>query len=77
MRDPFTAGEGLAGSIGDRVSDASSCGAVLEEVVKRVSRVSREYSLRTYCSNVIAYWQWRQRGEVAPTMICDVEYGVD
>ena len=65
MCDPFSPGEGLAGSTRDRVSNALSCGGVLEEVVKRVSRVSREYSLRAYCSNVIAYWQKRQRGEVA------------
>lgn len=70
--DPFSVGEGLTGSIRDRVSDVLSCGGVLEEVTKRVSRVSREYNLRAYCSNVIACWQLRQRGESAPMLNCAV-----
>lgn len=67
MLDPFSVGEGLTGSIRDRVSDALSCGGVFEEVTKRVSRVSREYNLRAYCSSVIAYWQLRQMEKNAPT----------
>lgn len=76
MLDPFSVGEGLTGSIRDRVSDALSCGGVFEEVTKRVSRVSREYNLRAYCSNVIAYWQLRQMGKSAPTLNCAVGYSV-
>lgn len=76
MLDPFSVGEGLTGSIRDRVSDALSCGGVFEEITKRVSRVSREYNLRAYCSNVIAYWQLGQMEKGAPTLNCAVGYSV-
>ncbi len=68
--------EGPAGSIRDRVSEGPCFGGVREDVVNRVSKVSKEYNLLNKPNRPIATFFDRQSWKRAPCHTVFVDNGL-
>ena len=55
-----SSGGAFAGSICVCLSDTTGGGGLVEELVKRVSRVSKEYNLLIYRNSIMTYWDANQ-----------------